>query len=90
MMLYTEMIMIDNNRDYKKEMIDKIYKDLQHQAQTIHEDPTMSVQDQLTQMNIIWNLCKFLDHYDENIVVLNQYTLNKDRRKRLMQGYDRD
>lgn len=82
--------MIDNNRDYKKEMIDKIYKDLQHQAQTIHEDPTISVQNQLTQMDIIWNLCKFLDHYDENIVVLNQYTLNKDRRKRLMQGYDRD
>lgn len=82
--------MIDNNRDYKKEMIDKIYKDLQHQAQTIHEDPTMSVQDQLTQMDIIWNLCKFLDHYDENIVVLKQYTLGKDRRKRLMQGYDRD
>lgn len=82
--------MIDNNRDYKKEMIDKIYKDLQHQAQAIHEDPTISVQNQLTQMDIIWNLCKFLDHYDENIVVLNQYTLNKDRRKRLMQGYDRD
>lgn len=82
--------MIDNNRDYKKEMIDKIYKDLQHQAQTIHEDPTMSVQDQLTQMDIIWNLCKFLDHYDENIVVLKQYTLGKARRKRLMQGYDRD
>ena len=82
--------MIDNNRDYKKEMIDKIYKDLQHQAQTIHEDPTMSVQDQLTQMDIVWNLCKFLDHYDENIVVLKQYTLGKTRRKRLMQGYDRD
>ena len=82
--------MIDNNRDYKKEMIDKIYKDLQHQAQAIHEDPAISVQNQLTQMDIIWNLCKFLDHYDENIVVLNQYTLNKDRRKRLMQGYDRD
>lgn len=82
--------MIDNNRDYKKEMIDKIYKDLQHQAQTIHEDPTMSVQDQLTQMDIVWNLCKFLDHYDENIVVLKQYTLGKARRKRLMQGYDRD
>ena len=82
--------MIDNNRDYKKEMIDKIYKDLQHQAQTIHEDPTMSVQDQLTQMDIIWNLCKFLDHYDENIVVLKQYTLGKARHKRLMQGYDRD
>lgn len=57
----------------KKEIIDKIVHDLQVRATEIHENPYISVQDQLTQMDVIWNLYKVLEHYEENMQILGKY-----------------
>lgn len=80
-------MMKDNGRDYKKEMIDTIVSDLQKRAVEIHEDPELSVEAQLTKMNVVWNMIKLLEHYGENIKVLEDYRRKKEeRRKRLMRG----
>lgn len=57
----------------KKEIIDKIVHDLQVRAAEIHENPNIPVQDQLSQMDVIWNLYKVLEHYEENMQVLEKY-----------------
>lgn len=57
----------------KKEIIDKIVHDLQVRATELHENPNIPVQDQLSQMDVIWNLYKVLEHYEENMQVLGKY-----------------
>ena len=37
-------------------------------------------------MDVIWNLIKVLEHYSENMQVLEAYKLKKQERKRLIQG----
>lgn len=76
----------DNDRDYKKEIIDSIVSDLQKRAVQIHENPDLLVTAQLTQMDVIWNLIKVLEYYSENMQVLEAYRLKKQERKRLIQG----
>lgn len=80
----------DDNRDYKREMIERICSDLRIRAQEIHEDASIDVKDQLTQMDVIWNMFKVLAHYDENMAVLQQYSYKKNERKRFMRGRDID
>lgn len=78
----------DDSRDFKKEIIDKICTDLKNRAAEIHEDESINVGDQLTQMDVVWNMFKVLDHYDENIQVLQEYRRRKNGQLRFMQGRD--
>ena len=79
----------DNDRDYKKEIIDSVVSDLQKRAVQIHENPDLPATAQLTQMDVIWNLIKVLGHYSENMQVLEAYRLKKQERKRLMQDKEK-
>ena len=67
----------DSEKEFKKEIIDKIVHDLQVRATEIHEDPNTNVKDRLSQMDVIWNLFKLLEHYEENMKVLGKYWSEK-------------
>lgn len=78
------------DRNFKKEVIDQIVSDLQQRATIIHEDASITTEDRLIQMDVIWNLFKVLENYDENVYVLEEYRQKKEERKRLMQCYKKD
>jgi len=71
-------------RDFKQEIIEKISSNLKEMAKEIHEDPTASVEDQLTQMNVIFDIMKYLSTYNESNQVLEDYRKRKDEIRRIM------
>lgn len=71
-------------RDFKQEIIEKISSNLKEMAKEIHEDPTTSVEDQLTQMNVIFDIMKYLSTYNESNQILEDYRKRKDEIRRIM------
>ena len=71
-------------RDFKQEIIEKISSNLKEMAKEIHEDPIASVEDQLTQMNVIFDIMKYLSTYNESNQILEDYRKRKDEIRRIM------
>lgn len=61
------------NCDAKEGMKKTITDYLMSQAEAIRENETTSVEDKCSQMDILLDLVKFLDNYEENVKVLNAH-----------------
>lgn len=66
---------------------------LKGQGMIIREDKTTSNEDKLVQMDVVLDIMRFLDQYDENIKVLNEYWRKKqceEKFKQSKEGGERD
>ena len=67
----------------KEAIMSRMTNVLKGQAIYIKEDDSISTQDKCIQMDVILDLMRFLNDYDENIQVLNRYIeLMKMKKKR--------
>ena len=71
-------------RDFKQEILEKISSNLKDIATTIHEDTSLTIEDQLTQMNVIYDIMKYLSTYNESNQILEDYRQRKEEVKRIM------
>ena len=68
---------MDTKRGPKEYILWKMHNVLRGQAMFIREDTIRTPEEKLEEMKIIEQLVHFLDNYDENILVLEQYHRNK-------------
>lgn len=61
----------------KEIIISRITNALKGQAMYVKEDNSISVQDKCVQMDVVLDLMRFLDDYDENVQVLNKHIEEK-------------
>ena len=64
----------------KEVVMDTLIEDLRRQGELLQQDKELSIQDKLTQMDVILDVLHFIQDYDENIKVLNNYWLHKEKR----------
>lgn len=64
------------DKDYKKQIIDEITNFITQRGQQVR-DSDLSVDDQVTQVDVLLDTLHFLQCYDENVKVLNKYWLEK-------------
>lgn len=63
--------------DLKEQIIDKIFAELQALGDTVRNSGEFTPMQQLPQVNVLVDTMKFLQDYDENILVLNRYWSQK-------------
>ena len=66
----------------KQQIMTRLKNVLKGQAMYVREDESISDRDRLTQADVILDLMKFLNDYDENIEVLNRYWHEKRQREK--------
>ena len=69
----------------KQQIMTRLNNVLKGQAMYVREDESISDRDRLTQADVILDLMKFLNDYDENIEVLNRYWYEKRQREKFKQ-----
>ena len=69
----------------KQQIMTRLNNVLKGQAMYVREDDSISDRDRLTQADVILDLMKFLNDYDENIEVLNRYWYEKRQREKFKQ-----
>lgn len=69
----------------KQQIMTRLKNVLKGQAMYVREDESISDKDRLTQADVILDLMKFLNDYDENIEVLNRYWHEKRQREKFKQ-----
>ena len=57
----------------REEIIDKIQDLLLKEGKILQNNKEMPIKDKLDKVDVVLNLVKFLDNYDENIETLNKY-----------------
>lgn len=57
----------------REEIIDKIQDLLLKEGKILQNDKEMPKKDKLDKVDVLLNLVKFLDNYDENIEILNKH-----------------
>ncbi len=62
--------------DNKKLMIDKLISLLQHEGEALKEESIDPIS-ALEKLDVLIDSMKFLENYEENCKVLNQYWINK-------------
>lgn len=70
---------MDKNKDSKQIMLDKIAKSLEHLGEELRADTQTTTENKLPQMDAIIHTLHFLQEFDENVQVLNEYWLKKNR-----------
>lgn len=65
----------------KEETINKIQDLLLEEGKTLQDNKEIPTRDKIERVDVLLNLVKFLDNYDENIEVLNRH-LRETRWKR--------
>lgn len=68
---------MENKRSPKEFILWKMHNVLRGQAMFVREDTIRTPEEKLEEMKVIEQLVHFLDNYDENIAVLEQYYRNK-------------
>ena len=63
----------------KQIMIDKIVEAIKNFGEETRNDKDTSLKDKCIQVDVLLDTIKFLDNYDENIKVLNDYYTKKDK-----------
>lgn len=74
----------------KEVIMSRMTNVLKGQAMYIKEDDSISTQDKCIQMDVILDLMRFLNDYDENIQVLNRYIEQKRQKEKWEEGEERD
>ena len=73
----------------KEAIMSRMTNVLKGQAMFVREDNTISVQDKCTQMDVILDLMRFLNDYDENVQVLNRHIEQKRQKEKWEEGEER-
>lgn len=63
--------------DAKKAMVEKIANAIKGFGEEARNDETLSLKEKCQQVDMLLDTIRFLDNYDENVKVLNQYYLSK-------------
>ena len=66
----------------KETIMSRMTNVLKGQAMYIKEDDSISTQDKCIQMNVILDLMRFLNDYDENVQILNKYIEQKQQKEK--------
>lgn len=56
----------------KEQIIDKLIRALQSEGEFIRQNQDMSMQEKLSEMDVLLDTMKFLQGYDENVKILNK------------------
>lgn len=67
----------------KETIMTRMSNVLKGQATHIREDESLSIQDKCIQMDIILDIMRFLNDYDENVKVLNKHLAEKKKREKI-------
>lgn len=65
----------------KKSMIHELFKTLQLKGKEL-QDEKMSLYEKASKLDVVLDTMKFLQDYDENVKVLNQYWNNKRKQEK--------
>ena len=74
----------------KEAIMSRMTNVLKGQAMYIKEDDNISTQDKCIQMDVILDLMRFLNDYDENVQVLNRHIEQKRQKEKWEEGEERD
>ena len=74
----------------KEAIMSRMTNVLKGQAMYIKEDDNILTQDKCIQMDVILDLMRFLNDYDENVQVLNRYIEQKRQKEKWEEGEERD
>lgn len=62
-------------KDAKQSMIDEISDRIRDLGEEIRYNKDLSMEDKMTQMDILLDTIKFLKDYDENVKILNKHRI---------------
>lgn len=80
--------MVDNISS-KQKILNRLTNVLKGQAMFIRDDTTTSDKEKLQELDVVLNILKFIDDYDENISVLTKHLQDKNQREIIHRGTDR-
>ena len=69
----------------RQKVIDEITRKLEEIGKQLQQDKGMNPQDKAVQVDVMLDTLHFLQDYDENVKVLNQYWMEKRRRQKFEQ-----
>ena len=75
--------------DNKKLMIDKLISLLQHEGEILKEESIDPIS-ALERLDVLIDSMKFLENYEENCKVLNQYWINKNYQNKFKYQEERE
>ena len=67
----------------QQEIIDKLQKALLKEVEFIREHTNRTTDEKIAQVDVLFDIVKFLNNYDENVKILNRHYLSKSK-------FDRD
>lgn len=73
----------------KEAIMSRMTNVLKGQAMYIKEDDNISTQDKCIQMDVILDLMRFLDNYDENVQILNRHIEQKRQKGKYQDNEER-
>lgn len=80
--------MMENNSS-KQKILNRLSNVLRGQAMFIRDDTTTTDKEKLQELDVVLNVMKFLNDYDENISVLTRHLQDKNQRERMYRDTDR-
>ena len=78
-----------DNISSKQKILNRLTNVLKGQAMFIHDDTTTSDKEKLQELDVVLNILKFIDDYDENISVLTKHLQDKNQREIIHSDTDR-
>lgn len=77
----------DKNKDehikqQQKIIMDKLTEAIRQFGEELQQDKTIASKDKATQLDILLDTLHFLDGYEENVPILNEYWIKKRRKQK--------
>ena len=78
-----------DNISSKQKILNRLTNVLKGQAMFIRDDTTTSDKEKLQELDVVLNILKLIDDYDENISVLTKHLQDKNQREIIHSDTDR-
>ena len=78
-----------DNISSKQKILNRLTNVLKGQAMFIRDDTTTPDKEKLQELDVVLNILKFIDDYDENISVLTKHLQDKNQREIIHSDTDR-
>lgn len=75
----------ENKKSPKQRIIHRLCNMIRGQSMYVKEDKTLNTKEMLEQADVLLNLMKFINNYDENIKVLDKYWKEKHHKSKFQQ-----
>lgn len=76
----------ERTQQVRQKMMDKITSAIQELGEQLQQDKTIPAKDKATQLDVLLDTLHFLDGYDENVPLLNEYWIKKRRKQKFEQS----